>query len=216
MSTAAPQSSSVLGVGDIRRIPWKNGRGWTEELALWPPDATFERGDFDWRISSAQVEEPGPFSTFAGCERILVITAGPGLDLAHGAAAPRARLRPHEPYRFSGDWPTEAGLCGGPVADFSVIARRGRVRADVLVLRLGDRRIRETFAAGRALLHVLAGSVIARLTGEDEPHGVSAHESLRTRALSGGEELDLQGRAAATVVILVRLACADPGVTLGT
>ena len=40
---------------DSRRVPWRNGRGTTEELAIWPAGATLERGDFDWRISKARV-----------------------------------------------------------------------------------------------------------------------------------------------------------------
>ena len=46
-----------LGRGDARVLPWKNGRGTTTELALWPADARFERGEFDWRLSIAPVDD---------------------------------------------------------------------------------------------------------------------------------------------------------------
>src|SRR5258708_2763617 len=55
-----------LTPADARRVPWKNGRGVTDELALWPPGASFERGDFDWRIACAGVDAAGPFSAFPG------------------------------------------------------------------------------------------------------------------------------------------------------
>ena len=75
-----------LTAADVRRVPWKNGRGVTEELLVLPDSATFARGDFDVRISKATVSEPGPFSSFPGFDRVLVVTAGAGLRLAHGAA----------------------------------------------------------------------------------------------------------------------------------
>ena len=65
-----------LGAADARVLPWKNGRGTTTELALWPPDSNFEGGEFDWRLSIAPVDEPGPFSSFPGVERILTVTQG--------------------------------------------------------------------------------------------------------------------------------------------
>jgi environmental stress-induced protein Ves len=88
-----------LTAADVRRVPWKNGRGVTEELALWPPGASFERGDFDWRVARAGVDAAGPFSEFPGFDRLLVVTEGEGLLLRHGvAAAVRvARLAPHRP-----------------------------------------------------------------------------------------------------------------------
>ncbi|HUR28577.1 MAG TPA: HutD family protein, partial [Planctomycetota bacterium] len=148
---------------DCRRVPWKNGRGVTSEIALGPEGASFERGDFDWRVSTARIEEAGPFSEFAGFDRILVITAGDGVLLEHGPAAPRARLRRLEPYRFSGDWPTQCEPVRGPVADFNVLTRRGRVTGDVMALQLGARRLRELIGANDALLHVLDGELVARV-----------------------------------------------------
>jgi len=160
----------------------------------------------DWRISRARVEEPGPFSTFPGHERVLVVTSGPGLELEHGASSPRARLRPLEPYRFDGDWPTSAALLGGPVADFNVVVRRAWGEAEVEVLRLGLRNAREAVGPGHAFAHVLAGCATARVTGEEEPFELGSGDSLWVRELRGGEELDLAGEEEGTVVLLVRLA----------
>ena len=41
----------VLRAADHRRMPWKNGRGETTEIAIWPPTAGLD--GFDWRISMA-------------------------------------------------------------------------------------------------------------------------------------------------------------------
>lgn len=191
-----------LAPSDARLVPWKNGRGVTRELALWPPKASFERGDYDWRLSSAPVDEPGPFSVFPGVERILVVTAGADLVLSHGAEAPRARLRRLEPYRFLGDWPTTAELPHGPITDFNVMLRAGRARADVQGLALGQRRARESLGIGHAFVHVLAGRSRARVTGEEEPFELGPGGSLWLRGLRGGEELDLEGRAACEVLVV--------------
>jgi len=194
-----------LRPSDARVVPWKNRRGVTRELALWPEGASFERGEFDWRLSSAPVNEAGPFSVFPGVERILIVTEGAGLVLAHGTHAPRARLRRLEPYTFSGDWPTTAELPDGPIADFNVMCRAGRARANVTALTLRGRRTRETLAPGHAFVHLLAGGCSARVTGEEEPYELAAQQSLWLRGLRGGEELDLVGRKPPCELLIVGL-----------
>lgn len=194
-----------LRPSDARVLPWKNGRGVTRELALWPEGASLERGDFDWRLSSAPVDEAGPFSVLPGVERILVVTEGAGLVLSHGTHAPRARLRRLEPYRFAGDWPTTAELPHGPITDFNVMLRAGRARADVQGLALGARRMRESLEPGHAFVHVLSGKCRARVTGEEEPFDLGPGSSLWIRGLRGGEELELEGRVAACELLIVAL-----------
>jgi len=186
-------------------VPWKNGRGVTRELALWPPGTSLERLDFAWRIACAPVDAPGPFSRLPGLERILVLTEGAGCELVHGAHAPRARLRRLEPYRFAGDWPTAAELPYGPVADLNVMFDPARVRASVEPLALGARRLRETLAAGHAFLHLLAGSLGARVTGEEEPFALAAGDSLWVRGARAGEELELAGRGRDAEALLIAL-----------
>lgn len=199
-----------LRSADARLVPWKNGRGVTRELALWPRGASLERLDFDWRISAAPVEEPGPFSRVPGVERILVVTEGAGFELAHGPHAPRARLRRLQPYRFAGEWTTEAALPHGPVTDFNVMFVPARVQASVEALTLGARRVREALRAGQAFVHVVAGTLTARATGEEQPFELGPGDSLWLRGLRGGEELELAGRARDAEALLVTLAEAQP------
>jgi len=193
-----------LSWSETRAVPWKNGGGTTRELALWPEDARFERGDYEWRLSAARVEVSGAFSAFAGFERILTVTEGAGLILVHDDAAPRARLRRLEPYRFSGDWPTRAELPAGPISDFNVILRRG-VRAEVQALGIGARRWRDALGRGHAFLHAVGGGLQARVTGEEEPFALDAGDSLWLRGLSGREELELSGTCREGAALLVAL-----------
>ena len=61
-------------------VPWKNGLGYTTELAI-NDGGTLEK--FDWRLSIASVTADGAFSSFAGYQRNLVLIEGSGLTLDH-------------------------------------------------------------------------------------------------------------------------------------
>lgn len=100
---------------------WKNGRGETAEILVFPADAGFD--DFDWRISTAIVAFDGPFSTFPGVDRMLtVIEGGPmwltvaGQEYRIDSASP--------PLSFPGDTACEARLEGKAVLNFNVMLRR--------------------------------------------------------------------------------------------
>ena len=119
---------NVLRLADFRRMRWKNGGGWTTELAAQPGAGD----DFDWRISIADVETDGAFSTFPGCERYIALLEGNGMQLDFDAA-PAERLDQRLRFaRFSGDWLTRGRLLSGPVRDFNVIVRRETFAAEAL------------------------------------------------------------------------------------
>ncbi len=178
----------------------------TCELALSPEGASFERADFDWRISTARIEESGPFSEFAGFDRIIVITEGEGVLLEHGTNALRARLRRLEPYRFSGDWPTRCELLRCAVADFNVLVRRGKFSAEVMAVALGPRQLRESVGAAQTLVHAIGDSLSVRVSGEEAPFDLALGDSLLLNGLSFHDELELTGKSASCTSIVVRVA----------
>jgi environmental stress-induced protein Ves len=184
-----------LTSADARRVLWKNGRGVTDELAIWPPGASFEKGDFDWRISKAAVVEAGPFSSFPEFERVLVVTAGDGLALSHGDAAPSAVVRALEPYAFDGAWTTAAELTQHAVRDFNVLTRRGRFRADVRVVRSSDTL---RLLGGDAFVHVLEGDVAVRFA--DGTTALAAGESAWVRDACDGDAMELAARGDCVVL----------------
>lgn len=98
-------------------MPWKNGRGTTTQLAIYPPDAQFPQDPFLWRVSSAPITENGDFSSFPGFDRLLMITDGSGI-LLNGD-----RLSWGESICFSGETPSSCELIEGPVRDLGVIYR---------------------------------------------------------------------------------------------
>lgn len=141
-------SVRLLTSSDFRRQPWQNGRGTTLELVR-QADA---RGALLWRLSVADVVEPGPFSPLPGIDRIITLIDGNGFDLDFGDAQSPVSLRLFEPVSFSGDWSTMATTVHGPSRDFNVMTARGRIQARVDVL--GDGAIN----AGFAYLYVAKGS----------------------------------------------------------
>jgi len=113
----------ILRAGDYKRMPWKNGKGETVEIAVFPPCASV--GDFDWRISMATVAEDGPFSVFDGIDRTLSILSGEGLELFVEGREPVALRQDTVPHAFPADVATSAMLLKDTVTDLNVMTRRG-------------------------------------------------------------------------------------------
>jgi uncharacterized protein len=120
-----------LSPSHYRKMPWKNGQGVTTELARSPRD-----GEFDWRLSVADVRSDGPFSSFPGYDRVILALSGMGMLLSHLENGCEAWIGRLEPYAFPGDWTTTCELHDGPIRDFNVMTRRGACTASVTVLRL--------------------------------------------------------------------------------
>lgn len=111
---------------DYRTMPWKNGGGSTTELAIYPDGASIDH--FVWRLSTATVSQPGPFSYFAQIDRSLAILSGDGLILNRHPSTPQEERhilqRSVAPFAFSGEDSVFAELCGGTVVDLNLMTRR--------------------------------------------------------------------------------------------
>ena len=124
---AAPRMIDLLPAATFHRERWKNGGGWTREILRFPAD-----GDWDWRISVAEVGSDGPFSTFPGCEREIVLVSGMGMDLHFDGGETHRLEPPHGRLRFAGERPLTALLIDGPTVDFNLIWKRDAVDAQLL------------------------------------------------------------------------------------
>jgi len=126
----------VLGPEAFKRMPWKNGKGVTTEIAI--GFAPMHPDTFSWRISRATVSEDGDFSVFDGVDRNLTVLPGGGegleLRVQTGSSTASSTLRPLEPFAFPGDVSTTGVLLGGVIDDFNVMARRGLARIDSVQL----------------------------------------------------------------------------------
>jgi environmental stress-induced protein Ves len=111
----------ILRAANYNVMPWKNGLGSTTEIAISP--ASDGLSDFDWRVSMAQVTSDGPFSSFPGIDRTLMILDGDGIILTVADRA-SVRLDRSSIHAFPGDQPTSAVLTDGAIVDLNVMSRR--------------------------------------------------------------------------------------------
>lgn len=114
----------LIRANDYRRERWKNGLGWTREIMRSPP-----RGDWNWRLSIAEIEEDAPFSRFDDVDRELVLLSGNGLALHFDDGPEQVLLPPHDRVRFRGERSVSGRLVDGPTQDFNLMWRRDRIEA---------------------------------------------------------------------------------------
>ena len=115
-----------LGRGDYRRMRWKNGLGWTTELALRPAGSALDDASFDWRLSLAEVDADCEFSRFPGYDRTIMLLSGDGMELRFGGADAALLQSRGQARDFAGESGAQCRLLRGPCRDFNVMVRRGR------------------------------------------------------------------------------------------
>ena len=118
-----------IQLASLTPVPWKNGGGITRNLAVEPEDAGFDH--FLWRLSFAEVNAPGRFSTFPGVDRSILVWQGNGLLLHSNGGGVFALTPETEPHSFRGEDEIEATLIDGPTIDFNVMTCRRRCTAMV-------------------------------------------------------------------------------------
>ena len=128
-------------------MPWKNGGGSTQELACWPPGA--DMNSFEWRVSLATVDRPGPFSVFAGIDRQIMLLGGDGLHLRSPGWEHRLDRR-WQPFAFSGDDAVDGAMLGSTSKDFNLMLRRGAWRGALQVVR--DAQVPAAASAGLCMV----------------------------------------------------------------
>jgi environmental stress-induced protein Ves len=153
-------------------MPWRNGRGTTLELARSPA----EGAAFEWRLSAADVASDGLFSPFPGCERVLVLLEGAGIELLRADGRMTRLAQPFETVRFSGDEPIDSRLVAGPIRDFNAIVDRTRFAVELAVVRAAGRAAAACeLATGGAELLVYAFDGDAHVDGVEVAAGRLLH-----------------------------------------
>ena len=102
---------------DVPAQAWRNGGGVTRELLTWPSAV-----DWQVRVSVADIESDGPFSSFPGVERWFTVLQGSGVDLDIGGSVQRLH-RGDAPLRFDGAAATHCRLRNGPTRDLNLMLR---------------------------------------------------------------------------------------------
>ena len=127
-------SAHIILPSEYRMVPWRNGGGTTAEIAFAPG----RDGRFAWRLSIANVTTSGPFSDYAGYDRIIAVTAGAGMRLNVAGRDPIELTQESAPFRFSGSDATSCTLLSGPIRDFNLIFDPSLV--DARLIRIGPGR----------------------------------------------------------------------------
>ena len=126
---------------------WRNGGGTTRELLAWPSEPSWRL-----RVSVADVEADGPFSSF------------PGVELSVGGELRRLTAA-EPPLRFSGGATTTCRLLDGPTRDLNLMLRG--MRGGMFAAAAG--RPWRSRAAHCGLFAVVAGRCIGDWTIEVGP-----------------------------------------------
>ena len=158
--------------GDHRRMPWQNGGGITYEVAREPAD-----GDFDWRISMAEVAGDGPFSALPGVDRVIALIEGEWMALTIDGKRHLLPLR--HPFSFSGDSRVTCEVPGAS-RDLNVMTRRGRASAAVEMLQPTTPDEVQPRGAGLVALVCLNGPVHV-VTGTDGATDLDAFDVVVCR-----------------------------------
>ena len=152
-------------------MPWRNGRGFTLEIAREPKTGE----NFAWRLSLADIARDGEFSAYPGYRRALVLVAGHRLHLRFRGHGSRVLVPARRGTRFEGDWKTRCAVPEGPCTDLSLIVSRGTAARPRSVVR-APRMLRLKSAARLVLRRNVYGALFV-LEGT-----VAVAESIRARA----------------------------------
>lgn len=126
-------SCKILRASSHRQMAWKNGGGTTTEIAIEPQGTGLN--DFEWRVSMARLDAPGPFSSFPGIDRLLLILEGQ-IDLTidgRSTSLTPAEAAVHFPgeARVSADLPRSSEGGFERALDFNVMVRRRKASAEL-------------------------------------------------------------------------------------
>ena len=116
----------ILRAANRVAVPWKNGGGLTREVAAHPTES--DLGNFDWRVSLAEVGRGGPFSPFPGVDRHMAVISG-RMQLSISGRAALSLSSDSAPLSFPGEVTVYAEPHAEPVTDLNVMTRRGRFAA---------------------------------------------------------------------------------------
>jgi uncharacterized protein len=151
--------SRLLKPADYLSMPWKNGKGSTLQIAIQPPGASLAANDFDWRFSSAEIREDGPFSSFPGCRRWLALLEGPELMVHAGETI--FCCKGESVACFEGEESASGRLPSGPVRDLNLIVRKGTLDGGLFLSSTGFQR---QFTCASVLLLGMRGRSLVKVS----------------------------------------------------
>ncbi len=163
----------VIAAEAVEPQAWRNGGGQTRELLAWPSPE-----HCDLRIAVADIDKDGPFSTYDGVERWIVVISGVGIELAFTDGEHRLLLG-DAPLQFDGGDAPGCRLVDGPTRDLNLMVHGGS--GVMRAVRHGE--VWSDDFAMRGLFAAAAGT----WTGRREQRGVPAMTLLWVSDDAGGD-----------------------------
>lgn len=141
---------NIIQFTRIEASPWINGGGSLKVIAAGTlaQDGGLDIGtgdQWDWRLSIAEVGQPGIFSGLPGIKRILTLVDGGPLRLTINGTS--RLVAAHQPLAFDGGAATTAELPHGPVRNLNLMCREGRTEGRVTIMPLGELQLMQHQAA---------------------------------------------------------------------
>ncbi len=185
--------ADLLRYASLAAAPWRNGGGVTREVLRLPGNASAKASteEFAARVSIADVDASGPFSTYPGVDRIIMLVDGSSMRLTIDGR--RAELLPLHPFAFAGDAST-LGEIDSPTRDLNVMTRRGLATAAITVVHGGPRQVDVRIGEDAVIVGLPERGCVVAL--HDETGGPGAEKPIELGDL---DCLHLHGLGSATV-----------------
>lgn len=162
--------TEVLKADQYTKMLWKNGAGYTLEIARSLGDL-----DFDWRISMADVTTSGPFSTFPNKQRIITVLDGNGIKL-HVDDLPARSLKLGDIFAFHGESQVQSELVDGAIRDLNLIYDSAKFHARFQRV---DGTEAQTFLSSADLIFIFNSGSDIEVAIEEKAFLLAAHETLK-------------------------------------
>lgn len=148
-----PELIKLIAQSEYLKMPWKNKKGTTSQIVIEPQKSSLQEMNFNFRLSSAPINEDAAFSKFPGYNRILIPIRGRGFNL-NGTD-----YELHEVAYFSGSEETYCELVDGEVTDLGLIYNPDVYKANVKILKFKNNFTLNKEANSVYLISILQGAV---------------------------------------------------------
>lgn len=160
----------VLKADQYTKMLWKNGAGYTLEIARSQGEI-----EFDWRISMADVTTSGPFSTFPNKQRIITVLDGKGIEL-HVDDLPARSLKLGDIFAFHGESQVHSELVNGAIRDLNLIYDPAKFHARFQWL---NDATEQAFISSADLIFIFNSGSDIEVAIEEKAFLLAAHETLK-------------------------------------
>ncbi|AFU36244.1 MULTISPECIES: HutD/Ves family protein [Acinetobacter] len=166
----------LIRADQYTKMLWKNGAGFTLEIARSQGEA-----DFEWRISMADVTTSGPFSLFPNKQRIISVLDGQGMVL-HVDNLPAKKLKQGDIFAFHGESQVQSGLVDGAIRDLNLIYDPAKFHARFQWL---NEAAEQAFISSADLIFIFNQGGETEVNVDDDFVQLAAHETLKIEKKSG-------------------------------